>query len=476
MLEKYRNMLDNRMISATELLDEYIKKTEKEDKLINSFITLEKEKAYIMARRAEGVIEAGSASAMTGIPYAVKDNILTRGIKTTCASKMLAQYRPPYSAAAVERLERQCAVMMGKNNLDEFAMGGSGTSSYFGATKNPCDLERVAGGSSSGSAAAVAAGFTPVSLGSDTGGSVRLPAAFCGVCGLKPTYGRVSRYGLVAFSSSLDQIGILANTAADTGYLLNVIAGYDENDATCAKNPCPDYTDFTEFNIKGKRIGVIRELSEVKIDAEVAVAVEKALDFYRSMGAEIAEVSLPSIKYAVEAYYTLSSAEAASNLARFDGIRYGFSASGESYDEIIKNTRAEGFGKKVKRRIMLGNHILSAGGYDDYFMRAKAVQRQLKQEYAEIFKNCDLLITPTAPTVAYGLRELENDIVKMCREDICTVSVSLAGLPAISLPCGKNGEGMPIGMSIVGREFAEAEIIAAADLFEKSFPKKGAII
>lgn len=476
MLKRYREMLNNRKIGAVELLDEFIRKTEQEDKLINSFITLEKEKAYIMAEKAQGMIDAGCAAAMTGIPYAVKDNILTEGMRTTCASKMLENYYPPYSATAVERLEKECAVMMGKNNLDEFAMGGSGTSSYFGATKNPHNTERVAGGSSSGSAAAVSAGFTPVSLGSDTGGSVRLPAAFCGVYGLKPTYGRVSRYGLVAFSSSLDQIGILANTALDTGYILNVIAGYDKLDATSAKITCPDYTDISDFSIRGKRIGVIKELLECGIDAEVAEAVNNALDIFKGMGAELVEVSLPSVQYAVEAYYTLSSAEAAANLARFDGIRYGFSAEGESYAEIIKNTRAEGFGRKVKRRILLGNFILSEEQYNNYFKRAKAVQRQLKLEYAEIFKECDIIITPTAPTVAYGLDELEKDIVKMCREDICTVSVSLAGLPAISVPCGETACGMPIGMSIVGKAFSESEIIAAADLFGKAFSKKGAVI
>ncbi len=475
MLEKYRRMLDSRKISAGELLDEYLKKVGAKDGQINSFISLEESSARLAAKRAQEMIDEGRASAMTGIPYSVKDNILTKGIKTTCGSKMLENYSPSYNATAVERLAVQGAVMMGKNNLDEFAMGGSGTSSYFGRTGNPRDLKRVAGGSSSGSAAAVAAGFTPVSLGSDTGGSVRLPAAFCGLCGLKPTYGRVSRYGLVAFASSLDQIGILANSARDTGYVLNVIAGCDKRDATSAPVACDNYTDIS-FNAKGMKIGVIKELMGKSIDGEILAAVHGAIEFYKVMGAEIIEVSLPSVKYAVEAYYILSSAEAASNLARFDGIRYGHAAEGEDYAELIKNTRTEGFGHKVKRRNLLGNYILSGNRYDELFMRAKAVRQALKAEYEEIFRSCDIIITPTSPTVAYCPDEFENDIVKMCREDICTVSASLAGLPEISVPCGETAFGMPVGMSITGRAFAEREIIAAADFFERAFSRSEVLI
>lgn len=469
-LSQYRKMLDTRQIGAPELLEEFIKKIQEKDDLIKSFITLDFEGARAAAKAAQVIIDSGSSLAMTGIPYSAKDNILTSNIRTTCASKMLENYRPPYDATVIERLNAQNAVLLGKNNLDEFAMGGSGTSSYFGTTRNPANTERIAGGSSSGSAAAVAAGFTPISLGTDTGGSVRLPAAFCGVCGLKPTYGRISRYGVIEFASSLDQVGIIAETAEDTGYLLNATVGHDSRDATSSVNPCDDFTAF-DIDFKKLKIGVVKELSHLGIDSEIAHAVENALSVYRHMGAEITEVSFPSLKYAVAAYYILSSAEAASNLARFDGIKYGLRSDGDNYAELIKNTRADGFGKKVKRRILFGNYVLSDGNCGEYYQKALAVRRKIKEEYMRAFESCDILITPTAPTAAYRINNSDADIVKMCMEDICTVPASLAGLPAISIPCGYTKDSLPIGMSITGKPFAEAEIIAAAMGYESEVRK-----
>ena len=471
-----RSKLDNKEIGAVELTQDYLKKIKERDAVINSYITVCEEEAIKMAEKAQAAIDAGEAKPLTGIPVSVKDNICTEGIRTTCASRMLEDFVPIYDATAVARLKAENFVMLGKTNMDEFAMGGSSQTSYFGGPKNPYNVSCVTGGSSGGAAASVAAGLCAAALGSDTGGSVRQPSAFCGVTGLKPTYGTVSRWGLIAFASSLDQIGVVTNSAADTGYVLNSICGYDENDATTSKKPQGGYTSMTGEDISKLRIGVPKEFFE-GTDEEVKNAVMKAAEFYRALGCEIIECSLPSLKYAVAAYYLISSAEAASNLSRFDGIKYGYrSGLGEDYNELIKNSRREGFGKEVKHRIMLGNYALCSGYYDAYYNNARRIRTQIRNEYASIFEKCDVILTPTAPTTAYEIGCQENDPVKMYTADICTVTVNIAGLPAISTTCGYDSKGMPIGMSLTGKAFDEKTIIAVCDRFERDFDRRECVL
>ncbi len=463
-------MLDNKEISATELADAFISRIKKYDSKLQSFITVTEEKALKDAENAQKVINSGNASGLCGIPLAVKDNICTDGIRTTCSSKILEDFIPPYNATVIEKLNSENAVMLGKVSMDEFAMGGSTQTSAFAKTKNPYDLSRVPGGSSGGSAACVSASLAAGALGSDTGGSIRQPAAFCGVTGLKPTYGRVSRYGLVAFASSLDQIGPIAKSAYDCGMILNSIAGYDPHDGTVSKNPVMDYTSRIGQSIKGMKIAVPQEFYAEGIDDCIRKSVLSAADTYKSMGAEIVQCSMPSLKYAVAAYYLISSAEASSNLSRYDGIKYGHrSKIGENFNELISNSRSEGFGEEVKRRILLGNYALSSGYYDAYYGKALALRQRIKAEYAGIFEKCDVILTPTTPSVAYGINENVSDPVKMYQADICTVTANIASLPAISTTCGYDSDGMPIGMSIVGRQFDEAVIIQTADAFEKQF-------
>lgn len=471
-LIELRNKLDSKELGAVELTQDYLKKIKERDAVINSYITVCEEEALEMAKKAQAVIDAGEAKPLTGIPVSVKDNICTEGVKTTCASRMLEDFVPVYDATAVSKLKAENFVMLGKTNMDEFAMGGSSQTSYFGGPKNPYNTECVTGGSSGGAAASVAAGLCAAALGSDTGGSVRQPSAFCGVTGLKPTYGTVSRWGLIAFASSLDQIGVVANSAADTGYVLNTIYGYDDNDATTSQKSQGNYTSMVGQDISKLKIGVPKEFFE-GTDTEVKEAVLKAADYYKSLGCEIVECSLPSLKYAVAAYYLISSAEAASNLSRFDGIKYGYrSGLGEDYNELIKNTRREGFGNEVKHRIMLGNYALCSGYYDAYYNNARRIRTQIRNEYAAIFEKCDVILTPTAPTTAYKIGQQENDPVKMYTADICTVTVNIAGLPAVSTTCGYDKDGMPIGMSLTGRAFDEKTIIAVCDKFEKDFDRK----
>lgn len=471
-LQEMRAKLDSREIGAVELARDYLKKIKEKDSVVNSYITVCEELAISQAEKAQSIIDAGEAKAMTGIPLSVKDNICTNGVKTTCASRMLENFVPVYDATAVARLNAENYVMLGKTNMDEFAMGGSSQTSYFGGPKNPYNTDCVTGGSSGGAAAAVAAGLCAAALGSDTGGSVRQPSAFCGVTGLKPTYGTVSRWGLIAFASSLDQIGVIANSAFDTGYVLNSIYGYDENDATSSSSSKGGYTELVGSDISGLKIGVPKEFLDGASD-EVRAAVLKAADYYRALGCEIIECSLPSLEYAVSAYYLISSAEAASNLSRFDGIKYGYrSGLGEDYNQLIKSSRREGFGGEVKRRIMLGNYALCSGYYDAYYNNARRIRTQIKKEYAAIFEKCDVILTPTAPTTAYKIGVQEDDPVKMYTADICTVTVNIAGLPAISTICGYGSDGMPIGMSLTGRAFDEKTIIAVCDRFEKDFERK----
>ena len=460
-------MLDSKEISAVELTEQYLDRIENSDKEINSYITVCKENALADAKKAQEVIDSGNSGAFTGLPISVKDNICTLGVKTTCASHMLDDFIPPYNATVMEKLKKDNIVMLGKTNMDEFAMGGSSQTSYFGGVKNPYDLTRVT----------VSADLCAAALGSDTGGSVRQPASFCGVTGLKPTYGTVSRWGLIAFASSLDQIGVIAKSAEDTGYMLEGIYGYDENDATSSKKSEGNYNSLIGSDVSKLKIGVPKEFFGDGLNDEVKTAVLNAVEYYKKLGCEIVDVSLPSLEYAVSAYYLISSAEAASNLSRFDGIKYGLrSGLGEDFNDLIKNSRREGFGQEVKRRIMLGNYALCSGYYDAYYKNATRIRTQIRNEYADIFSKCDVMLTPTAPTTAYKIGEQENDPVKMYLADIYTVTVNIAGLPAISTTCGYDSKGLPIGMSLIGKAFDEKTIIAVCDRFEKDFERKEIVL
>ena len=469
-LRAQREALDKKEISVRELTEEYLNNIKTRDGEIKSYITVTEEGALAEAAAAQALIDSGNAKPLTGIPMAIKDNICTEGVRTTCASRILENFVPQYNATVMEKLDAQNIVMLGKTSMDEFAMGGSTQTSAFAKTRNPYNTDCVPGGSSGGSAAAVAAELCTVSLGSDTGGSIRQPAAFCGVTGLKPTYSRVSRYGLVAFASSFDQIGPIAHTAYDCAAVLNHICGFDPHDGTTSRNEVPDFTAKIGQPIKGMKLAVPAEFYGEGIDDEVRKSVLAAVDTYKKLGAEIVECSMPSLKYAVPAYYLISSAEAASNLSRYDGIKYGHrTAEADSYEELIKKSRSEGFGDEVKRRILLGNYALSSGYYDAYYAKAMALRQVIRGEYDGIFEKCDAMITPTTPAVAYRPEEQVSDPVKMYQADICTVTVNIAGLPAISTPCGYNGSGMPIGLSIVGKRFDEQTILQLADAFEQTF-------
>ncbi len=469
-IETLRSMLDRKEISAPELTQGYLDRIAKYDDTIKSYITVTPELAMTDAQAAQKKIDAGTGGLLCGIPMAIKDNICTEGIRTTCASRMLEEFIPPYNATVMEKLKAQNIVMLGKASMDEFAMGGSTQTSAFAKTRNPFHTECVPGGSSGGSAACVSASLAAAALGSDTGGSIRQPAAFCGVTGLKPTYGRVSRYGLVAFASSLDQIGPIAKNARDCAWILGSIAGYDPHDGTVSKRAVDDYTAKLGKDIHGLKIALPKEFYAEGIDAEVRETVMKAAKTYEEMGVELIECSMPSLKYAVAAYYLISSAEASSNLSRYDGIKFGHrSKIGDTFNELICNSRGEGFGDEVKRRILLGNYALSSGYYDAYYGKALALKQRIAAEYARIFETCDVILTPTTPSVAYTVHENISDPVKMYQADICTVTVNIASLPAISTTCGYNAAGMPIGMSIVGKQFDEATILQVADAFEQQF-------
>jgi len=469
-IREMRNLLDKKEISAVELTNEYIGRISKYNDKLEVYITTTSDYAIEGAKKAQEIIDNGNAPALCGIPLAIKDNICTEDIKTTCSSKILENFIPPYNATAMENLNKQGAVMLGKVSMDEFAMGGSTQTSAFAKTKNPFDITKVPGGSSGGSAASVSASLCAAALGSDTGGSIRQPAAFCGVTGIKPTYGRVSRYGLVAFASSLDQIGPIAKDSHDCGIILNAICSYDRHDGTSSKQPVPDFTAKIGNSIKGIKIAIPAEFFGEGIGEEIRKTVMKSVDAYKAMGAEIVECSMPSLKYAIPAYYLISSAEACSNLSRFDGIKYGHrSDSDESYESLIRASRSEGFGDEVKRRILLGNYALSSGYYDAYYGKALALKQKIKAEYNDIFAKCDVILTPTTPTTAFGINDNISDPVKMYQADICTVTVNIASLPALSTTCGYDKNGMPIGMSLIGKPFDEATIIQVADAFEQGF-------
>lgn len=464
-----RKALDSKEIGAVELCGEYLKRIKEKDGDLLSYITVTEEKALADAENAQKVIDSGKATALTGIPLAVKDNICIDGVRTTCASRILENFIPPYNATVIEKLNAEGYVLLGRTSMDEFAMGGSNQTSAFAKTKNPYDLERVPGGSSGGSAAAVSASLCAAALGSDTGGSIRQPASFCGVTGIKPTYGRVSRYGLVAFASSLDQIGPICNDARDCAVMLNAICGHDRHDATSARVDTPDFTEKLGTPVKGMKIALPKEFFAEGVDDIVRTTVQNAAKELEKQGAVLMECSIPGLKYAIPAYYLIACAEAASNLSRFDGIKYGFRGEGRTYEELIRDSRSKGFGEEVKRRILLGNYALSSGYYDAYYKKALALKQEIIKEYNDVFENADVILTPTAPTPAYKIGAQDNDPVKMYQADICTVTVNIAKLPGISTTCGYTAEGLPIGMSIIGKRFDEATILQAADAFEQGF-------
>ena len=466
-IHEYAELLKQRKLSSVELTKQYLARIEKADAQIGSYITVCPDEALAAAGKADERIAKGEATLLTGIPVGIKDNICTEGITTTCASKMLYNFVPPYDATVTKRLKNEGAVILGKLNMDEFAMGSSTESSYFKKTKNPYDLTRVPGGSSGGSAASVSADLAPYALGSDTGGSIRQPAAFCGNVGLKPTYGLVSRFGLIAFASSLDQIGSFTKDVTDCAIVLNAIAGYDKMDSTSVDADKTDYTKALGLPLKGMKVGVPKQYLESGIQTEIREAVENAIKVYEMLGAECEECSLPLSKFALPAYYLISSAEASSNLARFDGIKYGYRA--EEYHgltDLYETTRSEGFGEEVKRRIMLGTYALSSGYYDAYYKKAQQVRGLIKRDFAACFEKYDVLLTPTTPTTAYKFGE-KSDPVAMYMGDICTVAVNIAGLPAISIPAGLDKKGMPIGIQLIANSFDERKLLTAAFAYER---------
>ena len=466
-IHEYAELLKQRKLSSVELTKQYLARIEKADAQIGSYITVCSDDALAAAGKADERIAKGEATLLTGIPVGIKDNICTEGITTTCASKMLYNFVPPYDATVTKRLKNEGAVILGKLNMDEFAMGSSTESSYFKKTKNPYDLTRVPGGSSGGSAASVSADLVPYALGSDTGGSIRQPAAFCGNVGLKPTYGLVSRFGLIAFASSLDQIGSFTKDVTDCAIVLNAIAGYDKMDSTSVDADKTDYTKALGLPLKGMKVGVPKQYLESGIQSEIREAVENAIKVYEMLGAECEECSLPLSKFALPAYYLISSAEASSNLARFDGIKYGYRA--EEYHgltDLYEITRSEGFGEEVKRRIMLGTYALSSGYYDAYYKKAQQVRGLIKRDFAACFEKYDVLLTPTTPTTAYKFGE-KSDPVAMYMGDICTVAVNIAGLPAISIPAGLDKKGMPIGIQLIANSFEERKLLTAAFAYER---------
>ncbi|MDK8183147.1 Asp-tRNA(Asn)/Glu-tRNA(Gln) amidotransferase subunit GatA [Paenibacillus sp. UMB4589-SE434] len=467
-LVELQQQLKSRSLSATELVEASYKRIAATEPQIQAFLTLNEDQALGDARALDELLaQGGQVASLAGIPVGVKDNIVTDGLRTTCASRFLENFIPVYDATVSRKLKEAGMITIGKLNMDEFAMGGSNENSAYQVTRNPWDLERVPGGSSGGSAAAVAAGQVPFALGSDTGGSIRQPAAYCGVVGLKPTYGLVSRFGLVAFASSLDQIGPFARTVEDTALALQAIAGHDPMDSTSANVDIPNYVSSLQGDVKGLRIGVPKEYMGAGVDPKVKEAIMAALRVYESLGAEWEEVSLPHTEYAVAAYYLLASSEASSNLARFDGVRYGVRANDpDNLLDLYVQSRSQGFGQEVKRRIMLGTYALSSGYYDAFYLKAQKVRTLIKKDFDDAFSRYDLLIAPTAPTTAFKIGEQVNNPLQMYMNDILTIPVSLAGVPAISVPCGL-ADGMPVGLQIIGKPFDEATVLKAAHAFEQ---------
>jgi aspartyl-tRNA(Asn)/glutamyl-tRNA(Gln) amidotransferase subunit A len=461
--------LKKREVSSVELTEAVFARISATEERLHSYISLCRESALREAKRADERLKTrGDASPLLGIPIALKDIFVTEGVLTTCGSKILGNFVPPYDGTAVKKLKERGAVIVGKTNMDEFAMGSSTENSALAVTRNPWNLERVPGGSSGGSAAAVAADQCVAALGTDTGGSIRQPAACCGIVGLKPTYGRVSRFGVIAFASSLDQVGPMTKDTTDCALMLEAVAGHDPADSTSVPAPVPAYASYLNGDVNGLRVGLPKEYFIPGMQPLVEKAVHDAVRTLEKSGTEVVEVSLPHTEYAVAVYYIIATAEASSNLARYDGMRYGYRAQGKDLAETYFKTRQEGFGPEVKRRIMLGTYALSAGYYDAYYLKAQKVRALIKRDFAEAFKRCDVIVTPTAPTTAFKIGEKTDDPLQMYLSDIFTISVNLAGLPGLSLPCGFDQDGMPIGMQIIGKHFDEATMLRVAYAYEQA--------
>jgi aspartyl-tRNA(Asn)/glutamyl-tRNA(Gln) amidotransferase subunit A len=466
-LKQLSQALAAKQISSVELTQLFLDRIARLNPLLNAFITVDPEKSLNSARAADALISAGTAGPLTGIPIAQKDIFCAEGWRTTCGSKMLANFVSPYDATVIRKMESEAGlVSLGKTNMDEFAMGSSNETSFFGPVRNPWDRERVPGGSSGGSAAAVAARLAPAATGTDTGGSIRQPAALCNLTGLKPTYGVVSRYGMIAFASSLDQGGPMAASAEDCALLLNAMAGFDERDSTSLDRPYEDYARDLDKPLNGLRIGLPREFFGEGCDAGVMAAVRAAIAEYEKLGATMVEVSLPNSHLSVPAYYVIAPAEASSNLSRFDGVRYGFRAEDyASLDDMYMKSRAQGFGAEVKRRILIGTYVLSHGYYDAYYLQAQRIRRLIADDFVEAFKSCDVIMGPTSPSTAFKLGEKAADPVQMYLSDIYTIAVNLAGLPAMSVPCGFAG-GLPVGLQVIGNYFGEAQLLNVAHRYQ----------
>ena len=468
-IDGVREAIAAKKVSARELAEEYYKRIDARNAELNAYLTLSQERAYAQAGRIDAIAAARKPlPALAGVPIAVKDVISTRGVRTTCGSKILENYVPPYDATAVERLEAAGAVILGKTNCDEFAMGSSNENSAYGPVRNPEALDRVPGGSSGGSAAAVAAGLAVAALGTDTGGSIRQPGALCGIPAMMPSYGRVSRYGLIAFASSLDRIGPLATNVKDVAKVLQVIAGRDVSDSTSTTAPVTDYRAEMEKPVKGARVGIPKEYFGEGMDAEVRKKIEAGIEVFRRLGCEIREIRMPHTGYAIAVYYIIATAEASSNLARYDGVRYGLRVDGDSLIGMYRKTRGAGFGAEVKRRIVLGTYVLSAGYYDAYYLKGQKVRALIAQDFRDAFTKVDAIVTPTSPVPAFKLGERTDDPLQMYLADIYTVTGSLAGVPGISVPCGKVCGKLPVGLQIFGAPFAEGRVLQLAQAFEQA--------
>jgi len=468
-IHETRELIRKKEITVKDAVFAYTRRIGRLEGKVKAFNTLTADATMSMIESAENAVEREDIRPLTGIPLAVKDNMCTRGIKTTCSSKILADFVPPYESTATTKLMDAGYVLVGKTNLDEFAMGSSTENSGFETTRNPWNLECIPGGSSGGSAAAVAAEFCAGALGSDTGGSIRQPASCCGVVGLKPTYGRVSRYGLVAFASSLDQIGPITKDVEDAAILMNVIGGHDPLDSTSADVELPDFTEGLRESIRGLKVGIPKEYFIEGMDPEVDAAIKEAIKVFKNLGAELVDVTLPHTDYAVATYYILATSEASSNLARYDGVKYGYRSAGHAdLLDMYKRSRSEGFGAEVKRRIMLGTYALSSGYYDAYYKKAQQVRTLIKQDFDKAFGDVDIILTPTAPTPAFRIGEKSSDPLQMYLSDIFTISVNLAGIPGMSVPCGLTKNNLPIGLQILGRHFDEATVLRAGWAYEQA--------
>lgn len=471
-IKEANELLAKKEISAVELATSAIERVREVDPKLHAFLAVTESQALDDAKSADDAIKNGNATVLTGIPYALKDNLLFKGIQATAASKILESYVAAYDATVVKKLKLQIPLLIGKTNLDEFAMGSSTENSAFGPTKNPFDFNRVAGGSSGGSAAAVASGEVLFALGTDTGGSIRQPASFCGVVGLKPTYGRVSRYGAIAMGSSLDQIGVFAKTTEDAAYAFQAIAGQDNHDSTTLHKPVPDYPSFLKDDLKGMRIGIPKEYFIDGMDPETEKITKEAIQHFERLGATVEEMSLPHSSYALACYYIIMPVEVSANLSRYDGIRYGLSVAGNNLEEVYFNSRSQGFGPEPKRRIMIGTYASSAGYFDAYYKKAMTVRNLIRKDFVDAFKKYDLILTPTAPNPAFKLGEKTNDPLAMYLEDIFTVSVNIAGVPGMSVPAGATSDGLPVGLQIIAPHFAEEKLFHAGHAFEKSINLK----